>query len=278
MEVMGGQALVEGVMMVSPRNVAMSVRKPSGKIKTVREERMALHRQVQHLPFIRGIAALIEMMVLGTRGLMWSSNEIVDKKEQISSAAMVFMMSMSFLIGVAVFIALPLWISHLLTQQRVLMNLIDGILRILIFLAYLMLISQIREVRRLFEYHGAEHMAVHCYEARKPLEPAQVRKFSTLHPRCGTAFVFIVLLISIILFSLIWSNHWLIKFAIRILLLPAIAGTSYELLRLSAKHQNKSLFRWFITPGLWFQKITTREPDKSQIEVAIASLKRVLQP
>lgn len=276
MELIGGQAVVEGVMMISPEKVAISVRKKTGRIKTMVEKRKKFQQQIRKIFFVRGIFALIEMLRLGTKALIWSSNESLDKEEKISSMGMAITMVFSFVVGIALFVALPLWLAQTITDSRFLVNLIDGILRVGVFLAYLLVIAQMKDVKRLFEYHGAEHMAVHCYEAKKKLDVKEVRRFSTLHPRCGTAFIFLVLLVSIFIFSLIWSQAWLVRFGLRMALIPVIAGLSYELLKVSARHQDSLFFKWLIAPGLWFQLITTREPDSKQIEVAIASLKKVM--
>ena len=276
MELIGGQAVVEGVMMISPSKVAIAVRKPNGGIKTKAEKRLSIFQSVKKVYFLRGIFALIEMLHLGTKALIWSSNESMEKEEQISSTGMALTMVISFIIGIGLFVALPLWVTGFFTRQQFLFNLIEGIFRVLIFLAYLLLISQMKDVKRLFEYHGAEHMAVHCHEAKKKLEINNVRRFSTLHPRCGTAFIFLVLIVSILVFSFIWSERWITRFSLRLLLIPVVAGISYELLRLSAKHQDNIFFRSLIKPGLWFQMITTKEPDRKQIEVAIAALQKAI--
>jgi uncharacterized protein YqhQ len=276
MELIGGQAVVEGVMMVSPKKIAVSVRKSTGKIKSMLMPRQSMFTKVRHIAFVRGIFAMIEMLTIGMKALMWSSNESLSKDEQISSFGMGMTMLFSLVFGIGLFVALPLWVSHLITQQTFLFNLLDGLLRGVIFIGYILAISQFKDVRRLFEYHGAEHMAVHCHEAKKPLEVKHIRKFSPVHPRCGTAFIFLVLLVSIIIFSFIWSENWWMKFGLRLVLIPVIAGISYELLKLGARFPKNVFLKVLIMPGLWFQLITTREPDRGQIEVAIASLKKVL--
>lgn len=276
MELIGGQAIVEGVMMISPQKVAVAVRKPNGKIATKVEQRTPFFQNIRKIYFIRGIFALIEMLHLGVKGLVWSSNQTLPDEEHISSMGFAVTMMIAFLLAMGLFVALPLWLAQLVSEQHILFTLLDGIFRVVLFLGYLLFIAQMRDVKRLFEYHGAEHMAVHCYEAKKNLEINNVRKFPTAHPRCGTAFIFLVLLLSIFIFSLIWSDQWVVRFGLRLLLVPVIAGLAYEILRLGANYQHTLFFRWLIMPGLWFQKITTKEPDKRQIEVAITALQKVI--
>lgn len=277
MEYIGGQALVEGVMIISPKKIACSVRKPDGKIKSKIENRNPRYTKYSKVWFIRGIFALIEMLYLGTKALTWSSNEQLKREEKITKKELTFTLLISIIIGVLIFVLLPLFLSKILIQSRgILFNITDGIFRIIVFIVYLILISRSKEIQRIFQYHGAEHMAVHCYEHKKKLTVDNVKKFITLHPRCGTAFLIIVLIISIFVFSFIWSKNLFIKFFFRILLIPVIAAVSYEILKLSARFQNKLFFKMLIQPGLWFQKITTKKPDDKQIEVAIASVKSVL--
>ncbi len=268
----GGQAVVEGVMMASRKKVAVSVRKNDGKIKTKTEKRNNISEKFKKTIFLRGLVSLFEMLYIGTKALMWSSNENLEEDEQIGGWGMFFTLILSFAVAIGLFIALPLWFSKLLSEDRIIFNVLDGIFRVALFVAYLWFISRFKDIHRVFQYHGAEHKAVNCYEAGKSLNVKNVEKFSRIHPRCGTSFIFIVLIISIILFSLVWSESWFLKFLYRILLIPVIAAISYEILRYNARKPNKILC--FLTkPGLWLQKITTQEPDKKQLEVAIAALK-----
>ena len=277
MQTIGGQAVIEGVLMLSKKKIAVSVRKEDGHIETKVEERHPLATKFKDIIFFRGIISLIEMLYIGTKALMWSTDQSLDEEEKLTTWQMTLTLLISFGIGIALFIILPLYLAKLVSDQHVIFNLVDGVLRVIIFIGYLLLISMMKDIQRVFQYHGAEHMAVHCYEAKKPLTTKNVRSFTTLHPRCGTAFLIIVLILSIILFSFIWSDNWFLKFAFRILLIPLIASVSYEILKFSAKHQHTILFKLLITPGLWFQKITTKKPDDKQIEVAIVSLKAVLK-
>jgi uncharacterized protein YqhQ len=268
----GGQALMEGVMMASKNKVAMSVRKENGKIKTKVEKRSGISEKFRKTIFLRGLISLFEMLYIGTKALTWSSNESLEEDEQIGGWGMFFMLLFSFAIAIGLFIALPLWLSKFVAEERIWFNVVDGLWRVVLFVGYLWFISRFKDVKRVFEYHGAEHKAVNCYEAGKALTVKNVKKFSRIHPRCGTSFIFIVLIISIVLFSLIWSESWVLKFLYRILLIPVIASVSYEILRFNAKYPNK-VMNFLTKPGLWLQKITTQEPDDRQLEVSIAALK-----
>ncbi len=271
----GGQAVIEGVMMASRKKVAVAVRKPNGKIKIKVENRSSAAEKFRKTPFLRGLASLFEMLIIGTKALTWSSNENLEEDEQIGGWGIFFTILLSLGLAVGLFIALPLWVSKLLSEDRIIFNVIDGALRVGIFVVYLMFISRFKDVKRVFQYHGAEHKAVNCYEAGKPLTAKNAKKFSTIHPRCGTSFIFIVLLVSIILFTFVWSEAWLMKLLYRILLIPVIAMISYEILRFNARKPNKVL-GFLTTPGLWLQKITTQEPDLKMLEVAVRALKAAM--
>jgi uncharacterized protein YqhQ len=230
----------------------------------------------------------MEAIIYGISALNHSANEALaeegGKKEELSPWALGGIMVFSLGLGIVLFFILPLYLTHwmsywipLVGQSSLLFNLVDGLLRIGIFLLYVLLISTLREVRRVFEYHGAEHAAIHAYEEDKDLEVQKVKGLSPLHPRCGTAFLLWVMVISILLFSLIGRDASLAtKVLSRIFLLPLIAGTSYELIRLSGKGKYR-LVEWFTRPGLWLQRITTREPQEDQVEVALAALREVLE-
>ena len=274
-EYIGGQAVMEGVMMASRKKVAIAVRKPDGKITIKVEKRSEIAEKFRKTPFLRGLISLFEMLIIGTKALTWSSNESLEKDEKIGGTGIFFTIILSLIFAVGLFIVLPLILSKLLTQNRILFNLIDGFWRILIFIIYLLLISRFEDIKRVFQYHGAEHKAVNCYEAGKTLTAKNAQKFSTIHPRCGTSFIFIVLFVSIILFSLVWSESLLLKFIYRVILIPVIAMISYEILRFNARKPNKIL-GILTKPGLWLQKITTQEPDLKMLEVSIRALKATM--
>ena len=290
----GGQAVIEGVMIRGPGKYMIAVRKKSkivskwGKIR----KKSALYR----LPLIRGFVNLAEMLAIGIKALMWSAEQAAPKEEKIGKNEF----AISFLISIGavilIFIALPYFLANLAgfheEKNPVLFNIVDGIIRISFFLAYIVAISFMKDVKILFQYHGAEHKAIHCYERGKKLDIGNVSKFTTLHPRCGTSFLLIVFIISIFVFSLLPSlimayypsflelNVWIrrgILFPVRILLIPIIAGISYEILKISDKYQQNFLFRLITLPGLALQKITTKEPSKKQMEVAVFSLKKLLK-
>lgn len=290
----GGQAVIEGVMIRGPKNYVVAVRKNK---KIIMKKGIIPKKKYNFLklPAIRGFVNLAEMLVIGMKSLMWSAEQAAPKEEKIGKNELLFTILISVGFVILFFIALPYFLTNLIgfTEEKrpVLFNIVDGIIRILIFLIYIVIISFIKDVKVLFQYHGAEHKAIHCYEHNKKLNINNVKKFTTLHPRCGTSFLLIVFIISILVFSLLPSiilvyypafsslSIWLRKgilFPIRILLIPLIAGISYEILKISDKKQNNVLFRMISIPGLALQKITTKEPSNRQIEVAIYSIRKLL--
>lgn len=273
MKEIGGQALIEGVLMLSPKKIGIALRK-NKKIITKVENRNQSTKTLKKIPFVRGIVALFEMLVIGTKALLYSTEVAADEKDQqVTKTELFFTLLFSIGLAIGLFIALPLFFAKLFTAERYAFNLLDGIFRILIFVLYLGIIGLFKDIKRVYQYHGAEHMAVHCHENNLALTVDNVKKFPPEHPRCGTAFILIVLVISILLFSLVWHETWLIKFLQRILLIPVIASISYEILKISAKVK---ILNFLTYPGLWLQKLTTRQPKKDQIEVAIAAIKKVL--
>lgn len=277
----GGQAVIEGVMMRSPLKYAIAVRKPDkeiilkiGKIRTLSDKMKFLK-----WPIFRGVLNLIESLVLGLKALTYSAEQATGEEEKINSVEMFFTILIAFGLFIVFFIALPTAMARYLDRYLsnvIIYNLFEGFLRISIFITYLFFISRIKDIKRVFEYHGAEHKVVYTYEAGEELNVDNVKKYSTLHPRCGTSFIFIVLIMSILVFSLLGRQTLLLRIAYRIAIIPIIAGLSYEILKLSAKNMNKSIVKWAVMPGLWFQKLTTSEPDNTQIEVAIKALEGVL--
>jgi uncharacterized protein YqhQ len=290
----GGQAVIEGVMMRSKNHVVTAVRK-KGKI-IYKKDKIKKKPKWMQLFFIRGIVNLIEMLVIGIKTLNWSASQQTEEDEEISNFAIALTLIIAFAFAIALFLFLPYALTYLIgireTQNPLWFNIIDGIIKAAILILYIYLISLMKDIRRVFQYHGAEHKAVFCYEDEKKLTVENAKKYSTLHPRCGTAFLMIVIIISIFLFSFIpiitktiYPNidnnfNWFLKrtilFTARILLLPIVAGFSYEVLKFGAKHQDNPFFRSLTLPGLWIQKITTKQPSKKQLEVGIAALKKVL--
>jgi uncharacterized protein YqhQ len=288
----GGQAVLEGVMMRSPHAFTVAVRKggkPGADIALLREtivpigERYPLFK----IKIIRGSAALFEALWLGIRALNFSANEAIEdvggKKEEISALAMAGTMLTAIAFSLGLFLALPLLLTNLLGAQfgalkgNVLFNLTDGALRVVLFLGYVSGISFMKDIRRVFEYHGAEHKAIAAHEAGVALTAENARPYSRIHPRCGTSFLIAVIVLSILVFSLI-PAAWPLwaKGLSRIVLLPLIAGLGYEFIKYSAKKCGNPLIRGLMLPGLWLQRLTTREPSDDQIEVAIRSLNEAL--
>lgn len=289
----GGQAVLEGVMMRSPHAFTVAVRKggkPDAEIAVFSQtlqpigERFPLFKK----KIIRGSAALFEAMWLGIKALNFSANEAIEsedgKKEEISPLAMAGTMIVALAFAIGIFLALPLLLTNLLgvkygvvARSSILFNLTDGVLRVALFLGYVSSISFMKDIRRVFEYHGAEHKAISAFEAGVPLTAENARKFSRIHPRCGTSFVLTVIVLSIILFSFIpavWPL-WA-KGVSRIILLPLIAGLGYEFIKYSAKQCENPVIKGLMQPGLWLQRLTTREPSDDQIEVAIRALTEAL--
>lgn len=279
----GGQAVIEGVMMRGKTHVAVAVRQPDGEISVdVRPVNSISDRYpILKKPFLRGVVSLVESLVMGMKALAYSAQVSGDEDEKLDSKEMALTIAVSAGLAILLFIVIPTWSMRFLTgitQDHMALNLAEGVLRMAIFLAYIAAISSMNDIQRVFQYHGAEHKTIYTYEAGLPLKVENVRQFSTLHPRCGTNFLMIVMLISMFIFTFLGWPSLLERIASRIILMPVIAGVSYELIRYAGAHTDNPLVRIAITPGLLLQKLTTRQPDDSQIEVAIASLKAVVPP
>ncbi|MGA7827062.1 MAG: DUF1385 domain-containing protein [Geobacteraceae bacterium] len=282
----GGQAVIEGVLMRAPRSMAIAVRRPDGEIVVKRDTVIPLSERfpLVKLPLVRGAVALFSSLVIGMKALSFSANEAIsegEEKEEMSSLAMGGTIAVALLLGILLFFILPLFLAKLLVPyiggSNIVFNLVDGFIRVVVFLIYVYSISRMSDIQRVFQYHGAEHKSIFAFEAGTGLSVENVKQFSRLHPRCGTSFLLIVMLVSIVVFSLIpkaWPFY--LKAGSRVVLLPLIAGCSYELLKLSAKYEKSRLVRLLIAPGLALQRLTTREPDDSQLEVAIRSLEEAL--
>ncbi len=285
---LGGQAVVEGVMMKGPRNIAVAVRLPDGKIN-VKEKRIGGfidEHQWLKLPFIRGITNLVQMLYIGMWALFYSANEQSDEKDKdkITPFHLFLSLLLALFFALLLFKLLPLGITKLLQHygiiggNRFVFNLIDGFLRIFIFVAYILVISFMKDVRVLFQYHGAEHKAVNCYEAKKKLTLKNVKMYSTIHRRCGTSFMLLVLLIAILVFSIVPVNlPFFILLFYRLPLILPIASIAYELLKLGAKYPRNPLFLLLVKPGMLLQKVTTREPDEKQLKVSIKALEAIIR-
>jgi uncharacterized protein YqhQ len=276
----GGQAIIEGVMMKGRNRIAMAVRKPNGRIAVkTRPYKTAASRFPLKLAFVRGVVFLIEMLFMGVETLEWSANQQMGKEEKLGKGSMALTLVVSFCLALALFLGLPYAAAALLVgnaPQSILFNLVDGVARLIVFLAYIWGIGLWKDVRRLYQYHGAEHATVHCYESGQPLTVANARKFSTVHVRCGTSLLVYVVGISIVVFSLIRVPQWYYNIPLRFVVLPIIGGIGYEILRLSARFPNSLILLLLSYPGRLVQRITTKKPTPKQLEVAIAALKKVV--
>jgi len=302
----GGQALIEGLMMMGPNNIAIAVRKPDGEI-IVEKRPLPKRSKFSKLPLIRGVVGLFKQMVVGIQALMFSA-EFVDleveedeKKEpskvdqffekflgkvfgnKLQDALIYISIVISLLFSVGLFILLPNFIAGLLPLNResslgvMLYNLVEGIVKIILFFSYIVLISKLNDIKRVWQYHGAEHKTIHCYENGEELTVENIQKYSTKHPRCGTSFLFTVMVVSILVFSFAgWYEEAWKNMIIRLLLLPVVAGISYEVIKFAGKSQSK-IVQILNVPGLMFQNYTTKEPDDSMVEVAIEAMKGVLE-
>lgn len=276
----GGQAVIEGVMMRGPELTATAVRDPSGKIQVEVKPVHSISERFPILkkPFIRGTVSLIESLVIGMKSLSYSVKMAGEEDEQLTDKEMAGTIVFALVLASILFIAIPTGAAklfHVITADPVFLNLMEGFLRLIIFLAYIWGISRMKDIRRVFQYHGAEHKTIHCYEAGLPLTVANVQQFSRLHPRCGTNFLLIVMLVSIFVFAFLGWPSLAERIASRILLLPVVAGISYEIIRLAGRSDNK-IIQTAIKPGLWLQYLTTRPPADDMVEVAIESVKAVL--
>ena len=276
----GGQAVIEGVMMRGPKDVATAVRDPNGRIQveTHPVSSIADRYPILKKPMLRGTVSLVESLVLGLRTLSYSAKMAGDEDEQLTDREMAGTIIFALVLASILFIAIPTGAAkffHFITDDPVFLNLMEGFLRLAIFLAYIGGISRMKDIRRVFQYHGAEHKTIHCYEAGLPLTVANVQRFSRLHPRCGTNFLLIVMLVSIFVYAFLGWPSLIERIVSRILLLPVVAGISYELIRFAGRTTNPVALK-LIKPGLWLQYLTTRPPQDDMVEVAIESLKAVL--
>lgn len=278
----GGQAVIEGVMMRDANKTATAVRLPNGEIEvethpvtSIRERYPALN-----LPLIRGSVIMVESLVIGMRALSFSAQAAGEEDEQMTKKEIAMTILFALVLASVLFIVIPTGAAHLAaayTDDPVVFNLIEGGIRLLVFLLYIWGISFMGGIRRVFQYHGAEHKTIHCYEAGEALTVENVQKFPRLHPRCGTNFLLIVMVVAIVFHVFFgWPDLWL-RILSRLAILPVVAGVSYEIIRFAGRSENR-IVRIMITPGLWLQYLTTRPPADEMVEVAIESLKAVLPP
>ncbi|WP_311194548.1 DUF1385 domain-containing protein [Selenomonas noxia] len=278
----GGQAVIEGVMMRDAAKTATAVRLPNGEIAVEMHPVTSIRDRypVLNLPLIRGSVIMVESLVIGMRALSFSAQAAGEEDEQMTKKEIALTILFALVLASILFIVIPTGAAHLAaayTNDPIVFNLIEGGIRLAVFLLYIWGISWMGRIRRVFQYHGAEHKTIHCYEAGEALTVENVQKFPRLHPRCGTNFLLIVMVIAIVFHVFFgWPDLWL-RILSRLAVLPVVAGVSYEIIRFAGRSENR-IVRILITPGLWLQYLTTRPPDDEMVEVAIESLKAVLPP
>jgi uncharacterized protein YqhQ len=299
----GGQAVIEGVMMRAPNALAIAVRKPNGEVAVKEDVWRSLSNRVKFLkwPLIRGSVVFLEALINGLQALSYSANQALEeekgkKADKLSSFALTLVMVVAFGVGLLFFVVIPHYLTGFLGQffgrdlsvDSILFHLIDGVIKVFFFVSYIYFISFMKDIRRIFQYHGAEHKCIFAYENGDELTVSNCQKYSTLHPRCGTAFLLLVFLISIFLFSLIFpflpkfpglgkTLENLVYVGIKMPLLFPIAGLAYEVIKFSGKKPDHPLLRWIIAPGLWLQHLTTRPPSDDQVEIALRALQGALR-
>src|SRR5213082_3017178 len=284
-EAVGGQAVLEGVMMRGPRNWAVAVRKPDGEIAQVArsiDPLMARHWALR-LPVVRGVVALGESLAIGFRALAISANYAAQEEgedgevtTELTRGQLIFAFAIAIGFAVLLFKVGPALLTDWIGIKAGWFVIVEGLIRVTVFVLYLALISLLPDLRRVFQYHAAEHKAINAYEAGEPLEPEIVQRYSLIHPRCGTAFLLWVMVLAVFVFAFFGRPHWYWLIATRILLLPLIAGLAYELIRFAGKHQDNAVLMTLLAPGLWLQRLTTREPTLDQLEVSIRALREVI--
>jgi len=273
----GGQAVIEGVMIRSKKHMVVCVRQPNDEILTKTEEIKSLSERyrVLRLPFLRGIVALFETLYLGIKGLYFSANATLEEEEKLNPKEIALAVIAALALSIFLFSIIPFFLTNLLKLGGVVFNVVEGVVRLGILLLYLVSMSLVGEFRRVFQYHGAEHTAINAYEAGVELNVANTKKYSRFHPRCGTSFLLIVTLISILLFSIMPNLGYFMRLAYRVLLIPVIGAVSYEALRLSDRYKHSRIMKVLVTPGLGLQHLTTREPDEKMIAVALKAVEEV---
>lgn len=291
---LGGQAVIEGVMMKGKDSYSVAVRRPDRKIQVKLHKYQSYGEQhgLAKIPFVRGVVNFIEALVIGMNTLNYSSSFYEEEEEETKADKLLkslfkekaekvivgLTVFISIVIAVALFMLLPAGIAEFLGRwidNRVILSLIEGVIRLVIFIVYVLLISQMEDIKRVFMYHGAEHKTINCYESGEKLTPENVAHHTRYHKRCGTSFIFIVMVISIVVFMFITAEQMWLRFLFRVLLIPVVAGISYEFIRLAGRSENV-IVNILSRPGMWIQKLTTKEPTEEMIQVAIISVEAVL--
>jgi len=275
----GGQAVIEGVMIRGQKAVVTAVRRPNGEVITNSRPLPSLYTGwMRKTPLLRGVIVIIEAMVLGISSLLYSANvSLEEEEEELSGKTVWLMIAVAVALAVVLFLIIPLFLTRLINPyigSSLVFHLIEGAIRLVIFIAYLKLVGLLPDIRRVFTYHGAEHKAVNAYEHGVPLEVEAVKEYSKAHVRCGTSFLFVVLLIAIVVFALVGRPSLWLMILSRILLIPVIAALGYEFIHFGANHAGNPLIKMVLFPGLWLQGMTTREFEDDQIEVALVALNR----
>jgi uncharacterized protein YqhQ len=278
----GGQALIEGILMRGRKYLTAAFRLPDGSIKVIEEELTGIYKnKIRDIPFLRGLIILWDSLVLGMKYLTISSNmQLKEDEEKIEGPALYLTLAVSMLFALVIFFFLPTLLMQFLykstTLSAFLINLIEGVVRLLIMLIYLTLIRKMEDIKRVFSYHGAEHKTIHAYEHGDTLDVASVQKYSTAHPRCGTSFLMTVMVISILIFSLFSTPNVLLRLLSRIVLIPLVAMLSYEFIRILGKYEKNPIIRVISKPNLWLQNLTTNPPADDMVEVALQAFHRLL--
>lgn len=278
----GGQAVIEGVMMRGKNFWSLAVRRPDKtiSIKLFKNSSLSVNNKFLGFPLIRGVVNLIESMALGFRALSYSVNESTEEDIKFSKREMTIAIIIAVIFAVGIFFILPTLIGRSFSNyfsNTIVYNLMEGLVRILLFLGYILIVSQLKDIKRVFQYHGAEHKTIQAYENGEKIIVENVRKYTTLHVRCGTSFLLIVMVVAIFVFAMLGKPPLPLKILYRVLLIPLISGISYEFIKLAGKYSKHKIVNIIFYPGLLLQKITTREPDDAQIEIAISSFNRVIK-
>jgi uncharacterized protein YqhQ len=278
----GGQAVIEGVMMRSKHHWSLAVRRPDKTISTkiFKNSSLTVNNKFLGFIFVRGVVNLIESMALGFKALSYSVNESTEEDIQFSKKEMTIAIIIAIAFSVGVFFVAPTLIGRSFSNyfpNTILYNLMEGLVRIGLFLAYILIVSQLKDIKRIFQYHGAEHKTIQAYENGEAIKLENVKKYTTVHVRCGTSFLLIVMVVAIVIFAFLGRPPLLLRILYRVLLIPVVAGISYELIKLAGKYSKYKIVNILFYPGLLLQKVTTREPDDSQIEVAMSSFTRVIK-
>ncbi len=271
----GGQAVIEGVMMRAPEAWAVAVRRPDGVIEAKRHDLPGItsRSKAAKVPFVRGVFVLADSLNLGFRALSWSAEKAGDEEEQVSRTQVIWTMVLAVVLAIGLFVLVPVlaagFLKRYVADSNIAFVVIDGLIRILLVVGYIWLIGRADEIQRVFQYHGAEHKTIHAYENGDPLDVEAIQRYSPRHPRCGTSFIIIVAMVAFFVFLLLAPLQFVWQVVARLALIPVIAGISYEVLKASAGHR---WLAWASKPGMWIQSITTKEPGDDQVEVAVASL------